>query len=75
MGRPTGYGPALPLKHLLDRDSPAMPDSPLRSHYVMAGGVRTHHVEAGHNGPPMCFATAGLLDFPAKWLLEKSCRH
>ena len=31
----------------------------LRSHYVMAGGVKTHYTEAGNNGPPIVLLHGG----------------
>lgn len=36
-----------------------MSESPLRSRYVMAGRVRTHYSEAGHNGPPVVLCHGG----------------
>ncbi len=38
-------------------------DSPLRSRYVMAGGVRTHYVETGDNGPPIVLCHGGAPGF------------
>lgn len=40
-----------------------MSDSPLRSRYVMAGGVRTHYVETGHNGSPIVLCHGGAPGF------------
>lgn len=40
-----------------------MSESPLRSRYVMAGGVRTHYVETGHNGPPVVLCHGGAPGF------------
>src|SRR5262245_42486800 len=36
-----------------------MTESPLRSRYVMAGRVRTHYSETGHNGPPIVLLHGG----------------
>jgi len=36
-----------------------MAESPLRGRYVMAGRVRTHYSEAGHNGPPLVLCHGG----------------
>lgn len=36
-----------------------MTESPLRSRYVMAGRLRTHYSEAGHNGPPVVLLHGG----------------
>ncbi len=40
-----------------------MSDSPLRSRYVMAGGVRTYYVETGHNGPAVVLCHGGAPGF------------
>ena len=36
-----------------------MAESPIRSRYVMAGRIRTHYSEAGHNGPPIVLLHGG----------------
>lgn len=36
-----------------------MAESPLRSRYTMAGAVRTHYSESGHNGPPVVLLHGG----------------
>ena len=36
-----------------------MSDSPIRSRYVMAGKVKTHYSETGHNGPPIVLCHGG----------------
>ncbi|MGE5819371.1 MAG: alpha/beta fold hydrolase [Deltaproteobacteria bacterium] len=40
-----------------------MPNSLLRSRYVMAGGIPTHYVETGHNGPPIVLCHGGAPGF------------
>lgn len=40
-----------------------MSDSPLRSRYVMVGGIRTHYVETGHNGAPIVLCHGGAPGF------------
>ncbi len=40
-----------------------MTDSPLRSRYVMVGGIRTHYVETGHNAPPVVLCHGGAPGF------------
>jgi pimeloyl-ACP methyl ester carboxylesterase len=40
-----------------------MSDFPLRSRYVMAGGVRTHYVETGDNGAPIVLCHGGAPGF------------
>jgi len=36
-----------------------MSDSPIRSRYVMAGKIKTHYSETGHNGPPIVLCHGG----------------
>jgi 2-hydroxy-6-oxonona-2,4-dienedioate hydrolase len=36
-----------------------MSDSRIRSRYVMAGHIKTHYSEAGHNGPPVVLCHGG----------------
>ncbi len=40
-----------------------MSDSLLRSRYVMVGGIRTHYMETGQNGPPVVLCHGGAPGF------------
>ncbi len=40
-----------------------MTDSQLRSRYVRVGGIRTHYVETGNNGPPVVLCHGGAPGF------------